>query len=158
MYLKHSPGIGFYGLMKPRLSSLSWCQILHLEETRHCSSPASSVPMVKNSMFALFGWKKPLWFQTSFIYQWWKALSSSGPLKLQKALCLDAILSGGLQKISLNSCVVYFALTYTVSCGDLYRQRRDLQLNLWKQDANELNFQSHNRGSKCLCKCDITHF
>lgn len=39
MPLKHSPGTEFYGRTKPRLNSLAWCQIFHLEETRRYSSP-----------------------------------------------------------------------------------------------------------------------
>lgn len=47
MYLKHSPAIGFYGLMELRLNSLPCCQILHLWKPGGAHHLASSVTKVK---------------------------------------------------------------------------------------------------------------
>ena len=58
----------------------------------------------------------------------------------------------------LRSHGLVVALTCTVNCGTLYKQVYPIKLlkhlkeYQWKQDAPELNFESHSKGSKYLHK------
>jgi hypothetical protein len=87
-------------------------------------------------------------------------------------LCLDAIPPECYGQF-LRSPGLVFALTCTVNCGTLHRQVclskswpihlhlqkgwlqsycRNIKDDQWKQDASELNFQSHSKGSENICQ------
>jgi hypothetical protein len=88
---------------------------------------------------------------------------------LSPDLCLDTILYGQF----IWPHILVFALTYTVNCGTLYRQVwavpnhvqsiefttcglqsscRNIKDDQWKQNAPELYYESHSKGSEYLCK------
>ena len=87
--------------------------------------------------------------------------------------CLNTILSRSSTKNSFDL-YLFFALTCIVNCGTLHRQAcvcafpnyvqsiefttGGLKDDQWKQDAPELNFKSHSKGSEYLCKSGMFIF